>query len=228
MGPILEAIDTLVGEITTRMQRGDKLSPEVQAELALTLNDVAELINSQSQAVAAQPPPVPATAISTAGEEQSVNLLWMLANANPEVFTQFVQTYPDPSLSNLANNPARIQVVIERLRQQRPPALPEEVIDGVPTAPIGSSNIFGFKYNPGTRKLTVKFQGNGAYGAGPVYEYDGVPPPIADIFMKGAHPAKTSGSSKFGQWWKGKVPSLGSAMHHFIKLAGFPYKKVSG
>jgi hypothetical protein len=90
-----------------------------------------------------------------------------------------------------------------------------------------SSNIYGFNYDYDDGKLLVKFQGNDGVGQGPVYAYEGVQPYIFNLFKKGASIAKTTGKNKWGEWFKGKSPSIGAAMHAFIKNGGYPYQKLA-
>lgn len=93
-------------------------------------------------------------------------------------------------------------------------------------APFASSTIYGFNYDYPNQRLLVKFQGNDGVGQGPVYAYEGVQPYIFDLFKKGAAIAKTTGSNRWGKWWRGKSPSLGSAMHGLIKAGNYPYQRV--
>lgn len=90
-----------------------------------------------------------------------------------------------------------------------------------------SSNIHSFGYDEDTGKLLVKFQGDFPENNGSVYSYSGVPKVIFDLFQKGAIPARTDGSNKWGKWWKGKVPSIGASMYALIKSQNYPYEKIS-
>ncbi len=113
---------------------------------------------------------------------------------------------------------------IEQLRGEAPPEPPEETPDLQPSMP--SSNIEGFAYDDKNGRLYVRFLGKHPDRNGPVYQYNGVPQNIYDIFQKGAIPAKTDGKNKWGSWWKGKYPSMGAAMYHLIRAGGFPYQRV--
>ena len=77
------------------------------------------------------------------------------------------------------------------------------------------------------QKLLVKFQGNDGVGQGPVYAYEGVQPYIFNLFKHGAAIAKTTGSNKFGSWFRGKSPSVGAAVHQFLIAGNYPYQKVA-
>lgn len=90
-----------------------------------------------------------------------------------------------------------------------------------------SSNIHSFGYDPKNERLLVKFQGDYPNQNGPVYGYDKVPKVIFDLFQKGAVPARTDGSNKWGRWWKGKVPSLGASMYALIKNGGYQYQRLT-
>src|ERR1700687_3467420 len=87
-----------------------------------------------------------------------------------------------------------------------------------------SSNIEGFAYDDKAGRLLVRLLGKHPNRNGPIYAYEGVPSNIFDIFRKGAVPAKTDGKNKWGQWWKGKYPSMGASMAHLIKAGGYPYQ----
>ena len=106
---------------------------------------------------------------------------------------------------------------------------------GTPQAPpippldksMDSSVINAFKFDPKKNKLFVQFKGKYPTANGSIYSYDNVPNEIFDLFRKGAIPAKTKGSNRWGQWWKGKHPSMGSSMNVLLKGMGLPYQKLS-
>lgn len=111
-------------------------------------------------------------------------------------------------------------------------------VGGAPITPPGghppdmqeampSSNIEGFAYDDKTGRLMVRFLGKHPNRNGPIYAYSGVPQNIADIFMRGAIPAKTNGKNKWGSWFQGKYPSMGAAMYHVIRAGGYPYQRMS-
>lgn len=99
-------------------------------------------------------------------------------------------------------------------------------IPQVDPAPHESSNINGFRYDPKTQELLVKFQGKYPQQNGPTYSYSGVPPYIYDVFSRGAVAPKTSGKNAWHRWRKGKAPSHGASMYALIKQAGYKYRKV--
>ncbi len=144
--------------------------------------------------------------------------LWILANGNPDIFQAYMATYPDPQLNNIARNPAELNNVMNQVSQQK--VEPQGVADGVTQAPLKSSNVFGFRYDPLKKRLTVRFNEGG------VYRYEGVPRQIFEMFANGDGVAKTTGSNRWGRWWRGKKPSLGAALHELIKLGGFPYQRI--
>ncbi len=148
------------------------------------------------------------------------DLLWILAGGQPDAFVNYLRTFPNPGLNALISNPTELSQTIERLQREMPRGEPAQQ-DGIEHAPLQSSNIYGFKYDPKSGKLLVRFN------SGSVYGYQGVPPAVFKIFQSGAVPAKTSGKNKFGKWWQGKIPSLGAAFHSLIKLGGYPYQKLS-
>ncbi len=120
----------------------------------------------------------------------------------------------------------RIMQLRQEQQGQEPeiPNLPPEEPDLQQTMP--SSNIYGFNYDYDNDKLLVKFQGNDGEGEGPIYQYEGVPKYIFNLFRQGAAVAKTTGRNKWGEWFRGKSPSLGAAMHAFIKNGNYPYQRV--
>ena len=132
---------------------------------------------------------------------------------------QFIQDLLLQVIEKVANQ-------IQQLRQEgqnggsEPPGPPIE--PGMP-----SSNVEGFAYDDKTGKLFVRFLGKHPNRNGPVYAYDNVPPPMYELFRRGAVPARTDGHNKWGKWWKGKVPSMGASVYTLLKLGGFPYKKVA-
>lgn len=121
------------------------------------------------------------------------------------------------------------ELLIEILKDELQSSIGTEAPTSPPIepAPIGSSTINSFGYDPQTQKLKVKFQGDYPQQNGPVYEYDGVPQDIFALFRKGAVPARTDGKNDWGKWWKGKHPSLGASMHTLIKEMNYPYRKVA-
>lgn len=190
-------------------RRGQPISAEVKALLAQVIqhagNRISQLRQEQSTAAQQIPP--------------GADLLWILSGGNADSFVKYLGNVPDPALNALSTNPALVQSLVQKLSAQI--TLPSgEVQQGIPHAPLNSSNIYGFAYDPRTSVLRVKFQGDG------VYEYEGVPPAIFKIFQAGAIPARTNGQNQYGRWWIGKNPSLGASFYQLIRDR-FPYQKVS-
>ncbi len=159
--------------------------------------------------------------ISTQMIPEEADLLWILSGGNPEAFASYVQTFPSNQLQRYKDNPQALQMLVGTLQNRLPQDRQGEQ-DGVPKAPAQSSTIYGFQYDPKSKKLRVRFNEGG------VYEYEGVPPQIYSIFERGAIPAKTAGSNRWGRWWVGKRdPSYGASFHSLIKLGGYPYEKIS-
>lgn len=158
--------------------------------------------------------------------DESIRLVWYLAGGDPQTFLSYLNSFPDPQLNNLLNSPERLESTIEQLSQQ-PLALPEMSSDGIQESGIKSSNVFGFRYDPDSRKLRVKFNGKDVKSTGPMYEYENIPPQIAEMFMSGAVPAKTKGRNRWGRWWRGKSPSIGAAANRLLRNGGFNYRRLS-
>ena len=206
---IKSTLKELVAAISARNQ---PLSNEMKAKLAQVMEHAANRIQQLRQEKQETPVDVPIP--------DNARLLWILSGENEDAFVNYLNTFPDDSLKTLLRNPTQLTQIIESLKASNPkqPTITE---DGIPSADINSSNIFGFKYNPKTGKLLVKFQEGGVYG------YDGIPPVIYNMFANGAVPAKTHGQNKWGRWWKGKTPSLGATFYELIKNGGYPYQKLS-
>ena len=201
----IEAIKNQMRELLAAFAaRNAPLTPELRSALAGAIDRASRKIN---QLRSNQPIPVDA------------EKLWVLSGANPEAFKSYLKSFPSQQLNQIAQEPGRLANVESRLSNQV--TLPAgEQIGGIPKAPLNSSNVYGFQYDPRNSKLMVRFQGGG------VYRYDGVPPSIFKIFQAGAIPAKTNGENKFGKWWVGKKPSLGATFFNIIRDL-FPYQRVA-
>jgi hypothetical protein len=105
---------------------------------------------------------------------------------------------------------------------QGPGISPEPLTEAMP-----SSNISAFAYDPESQALRVQFLGKFPNRGGPIYQYGGVPKQIFDLFQRGAVPARTNGKNKWGEWWKGKVPSIGASLYTLLKTAGYPYQRLT-
>lgn len=120
---------------------------------------------------------------------------------------------------------------IQELRQLQ--TSQEDVTEGLSPVPeltrgpYPSSNINSFKYDPQSKTLFVKFMGKDSADSGPVYQYEGVPRLIFQIFRKGAVPPKTSGKNQYHRWIKGVTPSLGAAMYALIRNGPYPYARLT-
>ena len=112
---------------------------------------------------------------------------------------------------------SRIDVLQASLAPQMPPL--QKSMD--------SSVINAFKFDPKNGNLLVQFKGKYPKDEGSIYSYEGVSPQIFDVFKKGAVPARTKGKNKWGSWWAGKSPSMGSSMNVLLKNMQFPYKKLT-
>jgi hypothetical protein len=204
---IKEAMRNILRQVVAR---GRPLTPELKQALRDATDHATRRIEELRQQARSTRTPMPT----------GTDLLWQLANGNPEAFVNYLRTVPDIALNNLLQNPTQLTQIINELSQRLPPQPPEQ-LDGIPKADLQSSNIYGFKYDPRSGRLFVRFQG------GSVYEYDGVPPYIFNIFQRGAVPAKTTGQNEFGSWWIGKQPSLGAAFYDLIRSGSYPYERVA-
>lgn len=218
---MLENLKAFVLQIVDHLKnRTEPMSDAVKEKLTSVLSMVRDKIQQLQAGEAAIQEEAPITPPSPFAVPESEELLWILAGGQPESFVQYISTFPDDDLRPLLRDPGQLQSRIQELQARNLIGEKGEA-DGVPQAPAQSSNIYGFKYNPKNRKLTVRFQEGG------VYEYTGVPEFIYKIFEKGAVPAKTTGQNRFGRWWRGKSnPSYGAAFHELIKLGGYPFKRL--
>lgn len=218
-----EILNELLAGIQETLQSGQRLDEEFQDALSDMIDAAtdemdsirAELANEQQP----EQPNVPQGPIE-APMPMGADLLWILAGGQPEAFVNYARTFPDAGLNALANNPQALASVLQRLSQQMPQG-ERGFADGIDRAPLDSSNIYGFQYDPKSGSLKVRFQ------SGAVYGYTGVPKEIYQIFANGAVPAKTEGQNEYGRWWIGKNPSLGAAFSALIRQGGYPYQRLN-
>lgn len=150
---------------------------------------------------------------------KGAEFLYLLAGGDPKAFAKYAKQVPDANINRIAANKTTLENALNKLQGSIQISKGEEA--GIPQAGLQSSTVYGFKYSPKNKRLFVKFQGDG------VYKYDNVPSNIARLFMNGAAMAKTTGSNRYGAYWRGKKPSLGAALNQHIKNLGFPYQKIS-
>ncbi len=218
-------LESLLKELLLGIQdtlaSGEILSDDFQGLLAQTINNLTnridELSNQAQQEPAIQP-------ISSQNMPAGTDLLYILANGDIKAFVNYLRTYPGAGLAELANNPIRLAEVFQNLQQNIPISPPQIGSDGIPDASLQSSNVIGFSYNPQLQQLLVKFHGEPIE---PIYQYESVPPMIAELIMAGASQAKTKGQNKWGKWWPSKLPSLGSSVNTYLKQAGYNYKRIN-
>ena len=216
---ILEDIlDTILRGLQEALQNGEILSDEFQMQIANEINtitsEIDELYQLREQDRADQPP-------RDLGSPPSpdAQLLWVLSGGQEQAFISYLREYPSPATQSLLSNVGELSRTLEYLTHMMPQGV-QPVVDGIPHADLNSSNVWGSKYDKRTGKMTVRFQG------GSEYEYDGVPANIYRAFASGNAAAKTSGKNKYGEWFRGKVPSLGAALNQYIKQSGFNYRKI--
>ncbi len=224
-----DILSEILAGIQETLQSGQRLDEEFQDALADMIDaatdemdSIRQEIGTEEQANQPEPPEGPPSAPEgpiEAAMPQGADLLWILSGGQPEAFINYARTFPDAGLNALANNPQALATVLQRLEQLMPQG-ERGSADGIDRAPLDSSNIYGFQYDPRSGDLKVRFQ------SGSIYGYKGVPKQIYQIFANGAVPAKTSGKNNYGQWWIGKNPSLGAAFSALIKQGGYPYQRL--
>lgn len=85
---------------------------------------------------------------------------------------------------------------------------------------VSSSNVKKFRYFFDSKRLRIEFRD------GSRYEYEDVSETRWRDLVSGFASCKTSGSNRFGSWSKGKIPSLGAAVHKYLINAGISYRKL--
>jgi hypothetical protein len=211
-----DLLDQLVKGIQDAIQSGEVLSDEFQGLLAQEIGQTMDRITSLQEELQDSQLMNQAEGIPT---PPGADLLWILAGGNSDAFVNYLRTYPDAGLNSLLSNPTLLNQVIEQLSRLMPQG-EGEVKDGIQEAPLDSSNVYGYQYDPKSGRLKVRFQ------SGSVYEYGGVPAGVFKVFQQGAVPAKTTGKNRYGQWWTGKIPSLGAAFYSLIRQGGYPYQRL--
>ena len=73
--------------------------------------------------------------------------LWTLARGNPDIFTMFMKSYPNDAVQSIANNPVQLNNIINQVNNTQQ-IEPRGTADGITQAPIGSSNVWGFRLRP--------------------------------------------------------------------------------
>lgn len=218
--------ESLLRELVQAIQQvkksGEVLSDEFQGMLAQTIGRIVDRIDQEKASQLKEPVDrslaFPKESIGT-NVSNDAQLLWVLAGQQPNAFISYLRTFPTNETRQLLNNPQQLNATIMQLQSMMPEGEPP-VVNGIPHADLNSSNIWGAAYNPKTGKMRVRFQG------GSEYDYEGIPANIFKAFIYGNAEAKTSGRNQYGQWWKGKNPSLGAALNQYIKGGQFPYQKI--
>jgi len=157
-------------------RNGEEIAPELQEQIAQVLNAFTDRVESQQR-------PIPEP--TSAPIPQGADLAWILAGGDPAAFQSYLKTIPDPVLNQLSSNPVQLQQVINRLEHQITLPHGEVSAEGIPKAPLQSSNVYGYSYDPRSSKMFVRFN------TGSVYEYENVPPQIFKAFQRLSVPATT-------------------------------------
>ena len=83
-----------------------------------------------------------------------------------------------------------------------------------------SSNVDSIQYDTEKKELDIRFN------EGDVYRYFNVDYDIFERVWKGKASCITSGSSPYGDWFVGKTPSVGAALHKFLVKRNVRYTKL--
>jgi|SRR3990167_309830 len=206
---IKDALREVVGLL---VQRGQPISQELRVALTEAMNHVASRIQElRSEGVEGEAPQAPS---------EGVNLLWILSGGDTNAFVNYMRTFPGEDFSPYLRSPQILANLIQGLQQTNPIQRLPFTFDGIEQAPLQSSNVWGMKYSPKSGKLMVRFQ------SGSIYQYDGVPAQIFQLFSHGNAFARTKGQNQYGSWWPMKNPSLGAALNQYIKAGGYNYRRV--
>jgi KTSC domain len=205
MSQVIRRSQTQINELRAQGQQPQGTEPEAPQE-------------PEQPPAPPNPPPVPPPAQLP---HYDARLLWILSGRNPEAFTSYLQTYPTPGTASLLNNPDALRDAIAHLSRIMPPGEHETLeANGIPHAPLQSSNIWGALYDQNSGRMRVRFQG------GSEYEYDGIPANIFRAFISGNAAARTRGQNQYGVWWPNKNPSLGAAFNQYVREGGFNYRRI--
>lgn len=199
--------EQIIEMVSQMLQRGEEIPPDLQEIVTEILTDsIAHLERPQQPNFNPQMP-------------EGTELLYVLSGGDPRAFESYLRTIPDPTLNQIGRNTGQTQNLFNRLHERI--TIPHgEVEDGIPKAPLQSSNIYGYAYSPRDSRMLVRFN------SGAVYRYDHVPAAAFKAFQRMGVPAKTTGSNQYGQWWRGKRPSSGASFYELIRDR-FPYQRVA-
>lgn len=148
-----------------------------------------------------------------------VRLIFDLSARNPTAFVNYLRQIDDPELNQLVQNPAMLDSIVRKLFAQGA-GKTSPAGDGFPPPPLQSSNVAGFKYDPRSEQLQVKFHN------GSIYQYFGVPRWVYKEFSTGNATARTKGQNRWGRWFVGKNPSLGASVWKYLRESGLPYQRL--
>ncbi len=81
------------------------------------------------------------------------------------------------------------------------------------TGRLKSSNVKRMKYNTKSRIMTIEFNSGG------IYEYYEIDYATYQNVKSGNATCRTSGKNRWGEWFKGKTPSNGSAVWSYLRGA---------
>jgi hypothetical protein len=215
MDDLLQLLINFMGQIENNFdQLNDAEAEEISEFLIETMTFMMETQKRVPESLEQATPEVP----------QGVELLWILSGEQPNAFVDYLRTYPGEGLKELANNPAQLAQVMQRMQSEHPSEPLGVDASGIEDTQFPSSNVSGMKYDQNSGKLLVKFHGDNGE---PVYQYNGVPPQIFQLLQHGNAFATTKGKNKWGEWWPMKNPSIGAALNQWIKKAGYPYQRLS-
>lgn len=208
-----EELRALLNSLSSIMQFAQRNMGSLSTQTKQMLSQLVEASNSllerQQQAQAASRP------------SNDAQLLWYLAGQNPQPFLDYLSQFPSNETRSLLNNPAQLQETIQQLQQMDPFQANKGAVEGIPKAGLNSSNVYGFRYDPKSGKLKVRFN------EGQIYEYDDVPLNVFLAFKNGAASAKTDGRNMYGEWFRGKNPSLGASVWEYLRNGGYNYRRVA-
>ena len=121
--------------------------PEFQEELAerarTLVATLRPLIEGQQPEAPSPPPPAQLEPTVQSQVPDIARQLWALSRGNPDIFTAYARSYPNPELQQIAQNPAQLNALMNQINETQT-ELPLGHADGINQAPLQSSNVDRF------------------------------------------------------------------------------------
>lgn len=215
-----QAIDTLIDVLEDMISSGEDIPDDILDEITALLVDYARDLSQPANQEPEVQRQLPETPIEI---PENIQLLWRLSNGHIPAFVNYLGSYPDPRVNEIAANPSLMATMIQHLQSMNI-ITPEAPESGLPPPTYFSSNVTGVKYDPSSKKMLVSFFREGKPDS--VYNYDGVPPQVYQAVRDGRGFATTYGGNSRAKFWPGKSPSVGGALNQSVKKPGYSYQRL--